>query len=75
MLFVLLFKNTGGDEIMGDVDRGLVKMRCDKKECDYKLPHYHCVICDNHVNSDEKIRDYHPCCSLECIQIYNTNPD
>jgi len=59
----------------GDIDRGLVKMRCSKAECDYSLPHYHCEICGNHVNSDELRRDYHPCCSLECIKIYNKRFD
>ncbi|MDO8676191.1 MAG: hypothetical protein Q7K16_00830 [Candidatus Azambacteria bacterium] len=57
--------------LLGDFDRGLVKMECDKKECNYKLPHYHCKICGKQVNNDELRRDYHPCCSLECIKIYN----
>ena len=60
-------------DLIGDFDRGLVEMRCDKKECDYQLPHYHCAIstCGKQVNSDELRRDYHPCCSVECIRIYN----
>jgi len=54
-----------------DVDRGLVPMVCDKPDCNYKLPHYHCVICEAQVNSDDKARDYHPCCSEKCVEIYN----
>ena len=54
------------------IDRGFVQMVCDRKEtCNYGLPHYHCQICGMQVNSDELRRDYHPCCSLECIKIYN----
>lgn len=56
-----------------DFDRGFVKMSCNKKDaCSYKLPHYHCKICGYKVNNDELRRDYHPCCSVECIRIYNT---
>lgn len=56
-----------------DFDRGFVQMECDQKDkgCTYGLPHYHCQICGNQVNSDEKRRDYHPCCSLGCIKTYN----
>ena len=54
-----------------DFDRGLVPMKCDKEDCDYGLPHYHCQICGKQVNSDELRRDYHPCCSVECIRIWN----
>ena len=54
-----------------DFDRGFVQMKCDKEDCDYGLPHYHCQICVMQVNSDELRRDYHPCCSKECIKIWN----
>lgn len=56
-----------------DFDRGFVQMACDQREkgCVYKLPHYHCKICGHQVNSDEKRRDYHPCCSEACINAYN----
>lgn len=55
-----------------DFDRGFVQMSCDRKEkCGYGLPHYHCKICGNQVNNDELRRDYHPCCSVECIVVYN----
>ena len=58
------------------IDRGFVQMVCDRKEtCNYELPHYHCQICGMQVNSDELRRDYHPCCSLECIKIYNDQCD
>lgn len=56
-----------------DFDRGFVQMECDQREngCTYELAHYHCKICGLQVNSDEKRRDYHPCCSLACIKTYN----
>ncbi len=56
-----------------DFDRGMVPMKCDQREngCSYVLHHYHCQICDKQVNSDELRRDYHPCCSVECIRVYN----
>lgn len=60
---------------MEDFDRGLVPMKCDQREkgCTYDLPHYHCAVitCGKQVNSDELRRDYHPCCSVECIRIWN----
>lgn len=54
-----------------DIDRALVKMSCEKPGCHYNLPHYHCVVCGTQINSDDKNRDYHPCCSEKCIKIYN----
>ena len=56
-----------------DFDRGMVPMECDQREkgCTYALPHYHCKVCGNQVNSDELRRDYHPCCSEMCIGIWN----
>lgn len=69
-LVLVFYKNKPEELIM--IDRGFVQMVCDRKEiCGYKLPHYHCVVCGNQVNSDELRRDYHPCCSAECIIIYN----
>ena len=67
------YRVAGGGIILDqDFDRGFVQMACDRKEkCGYGLPHYHCKICGNQVNSDEKRRDYHPCCSLACIKSYN----
>lgn len=61
------------DKVSQDFDRGMVPMKCDKREegCNYGLPHYHCKICGHKVNSDELRRDYHPCCSAECIRIWN----
>lgn len=53
-----------------DCDSGLVRMQCDKKKCDYKLPHYHCKICPTQVNSDDRCKDFYPCCSEKCIKIY-----
>ncbi len=56
-----------------DFDRGMVPMVCDQREkgCTYELPHYHCQICHKQVNSDELRRDYHHCCSVECVGIWN----
>ena len=47
-----------------DFDRGMVPMTtdCGRPDCDYHLPHYHCVVCGAQVNSDDKARDFHPCC-------------
>jgi len=66
-----LDKNSTLSEFNGDFDRGMVPMICDKEDCTYGLPHYHCRICGMQVNSDELRRDYHPCCSKECIRIWN----
>lgn len=59
--------------LMEDFDRGMVPMKCDQREkgCTYELPHYHCKVCSHRVNSDELRRDYHPCCSIKCIRVYN----
>ena len=56
---------------MTDVDPGSVPMRCDKENCTYNLPHYHCKICPTQVNSDDGCKDFYPCCSENCIKIYN----
>jgi len=58
-----------GDEC--DYDRSLATMICDKDGCNYSCPHYHCKICGEQVNSDEKRQEFHPCCSEEHIKMYN----
>lgn len=67
------FERDGSPVFDQDFDRGFVQMRCDKRleGCAYGLPHYHCKICGRQVNDDELRRDYHPCCSVECVKIYN----
>ena len=56
-----------------DFDRGLVPMTtdCGRSDCNYHLPHYHCKICGVQINSDDRMKDFHPCCSEKCIKIYN----
>lgn len=57
-----------------DFDRGFVQMNCNQRKlgCGYTLPHYHCQICGTQVNDDDlTLREFHPCCSYECILIYN----
>ena len=50
---------------------------CVKNNCNYTLGHYHCVIpdCGERVlvgDGDPK-EEFHPCCSLVHIKIYNEN--
>ena len=48
---------------------------CIRYKCEYRLPHYHCVIprCGKRIlvgDGDRRV-SFHPCCSSGHIRIYN----
>lgn len=56
-------------------ERQARKSDCIANQCDYRLPHYHCIIpnCGKRIllGDGDRRATFHPCCSLNHIIIYN----